>query len=91
MLFCVVDRKKMRKRQEVDEMIVASMIIKAFASSALGSPRMESIYLMMPQIDMLQIVVRYRKIIVTNEWLKGLEDVGVSIPSFQKHKRQTNF
>jgi hypothetical protein len=29
----------------------------------------------------LQIVVRYRKIIVTNEWLKGLEDVGVSIPS----------
>jgi hypothetical protein len=30
---------------------------------------------------MLQIVVRYRKIIVTNEWLKGLEDVGVSIPS----------
>jgi hypothetical protein len=30
--------------------------------------------------DMLQIVVQYCKIIVTNESLKGLEDVGVRIP-----------
>jgi hypothetical protein len=29
----------------------------------------------------LQIVVRYRKVVVTNEWLKDLKDVGVSIPS----------
>ncbi len=50
MLFSVVKRKAMRKRQTLESStmtsIVAIVIIKAFAFSALGSPRMESVYLM---------------------------------------------
>jgi hypothetical protein len=35
----------------------------------------------------LQIVVRYRKVVVTDEWLRDLKNVGVSIPN---HATRTN-